>query len=111
MQIDIAFFDALRQANVPEIAARAAAESLAHEIDRRYDIHAKQLPTTTDFARLDSKFETFRAELKTEMANLRTEIQAVRADLSKQIAEQQRWTITVMFASLVAIGAIQKLWP
>jgi hypothetical protein len=32
------------------------------------------------------------------------------AYLSKQIADQQRWTITVMFAPIVALGAIQKLW-
>jgi hypothetical protein len=83
---------------------------LTHEIDRRYDIHAKQLPTTSNFAKLDSKYETFRAELKTEMVNLCTEIHAVRADLSKQIAQQQLWTITVLFASIVALGAIQKLW-
>jgi Tfp pilus assembly protein PilO len=103
MQIDIAFFDALKQANVPEAAARAAAESLSHEIDRRYELHVKQLPNQTEFARMQ-------ADIKAEFASLRTDIANVRADLSKQIAEQQRWTITVMFASIVALGAIQKLW-
>jgi hypothetical protein len=65
---------------------------------------------SANFAMLDSKFDTFRAELKVEMATLLVEIQTIRADLSKQLVDQQRWTITVMFASLVAIGAIQKLW-
>jgi hypothetical protein len=108
MQIDIAFFDALRQANVPEIAARAAAESLAHEIDRRYDIHAKQLTTSSDFAKLDTKFEAFGAELKVEMATLRVEIQTIRADLSKQLVDQQRWTLAYVFAMLGCVMAYQR---
>jgi hypothetical protein len=99
MQIDITFFDALRQANVPEIAARAAAESLAKEIDLRYEMHSKQIATQTDIA-----------NLRTDMANLRGDIKTDIANLSKQIADTQRWTITVVFASIVALGAIQKLW-
>ena len=63
---------------------------------------------STDFAMFDSKFDTFRAELKVETANLRAEIQTMRADLSKQIADQQRWTLAYVFAMLGCVMAYQR---
>ena len=98
MQVELAVFEALQSVNVSAEKAHIAAEAIVREIDRRYELHSKQLATQSDVARVEIKIESLRADIKSSEANL-----------TQQIATSQRWTITVMFAGLAALAALQKL--
>ena len=98
MQIEAEFFTALTEIGVPTDRARSVAESLSRSIDTRYEIHHDTLATKTDIH-----------ALKADIHALKAEMHALKADIVKQILESQRWTITVMFAGLAMLAALQKL--
>jgi multidrug resistance efflux pump len=88
-------FEALTAANVPADKARAAANSINKEIDRRYALHSTQLATRGD------------------VEQVRKEIAEGKADLQKQLAAMQnelvKWTIGALFGGMAATTAILKL--
>jgi hypothetical protein len=84
MSIDAVIFRTFRKLGIDDADATQFADELNAAIDKRYELHYKQLFTKSD------------GEL-------------MKADLVKTIAESQRWTITVMFAGLASVAVIQKL--
>jgi hypothetical protein len=84
MQVDLTFLDALLQANVPEAAARAAAESLSREIDRRYAIHERALMT------------------KGDGEQIRSDLYKINADMHKSMNELT-WKVGGMMVALAAV--------
>ncbi len=82
--MELEIYNAFIKAGVPEADAKAAVESINREIDKRYTLHAQQLFTKADGGELKS-------------------------DLMKALADNQRWTLTAIFAGMAAVAAIQKL--
>lgn len=48
--MELEIYEALTAANVPNDKARAVAESINKKIDRRYELHARQLATRGDIS-------------------------------------------------------------
>ena len=85
-------YEALTSANVPGDKAKAVAESINKEIDRRYELHARQLATRGD------------------ISELRQQSSEMEARLLKAINDSQRWTMGAVFAGMVSVAAIMKLF-
>lgn len=90
MKLEI--YEALTAVNVPSEKAKAVAESINKEIDRRYELHARQLATRGD------------------IAELRQHSVEMEARLLKAINDAQRWTMGAVFAGMAAVAAIVKLF-
>ncbi len=84
MQAELAIFEALQSANVPADKARAAAGSILQEIDRRYEVHSKQLATRGD-------------------------VEALRADMFKALNEQTWKLAGILVAGMGILVAALKL--
>lgn len=82
--MELEIYEALTSANVPNEKARAVAESISKEIDRRYELHARQLATRGDMAEMEAR-------------------------LLKAINDTQRWTLGAVFAGMAVVAAIAKL--
>lgn len=89
--MELEIFEALTAANVPVEKARAAAESINKEIDRRYSLHAQQLATRGDVM-----------DVKREMAEM-------EGRLLRALNEMQRWTLGAVFAGVAALAVLSKL--
>ncbi|MDR2239929.1 MAG: hypothetical protein LBE33_05745 [Zoogloeaceae bacterium] len=89
--MELEIYEAFKSAGVGDDRARAAAESVVKEIDRRYEIHARQLAT------------------KADVAAVKTDIAELRADLLKAIADMQRWTMGAIFTGMTVVAALIKL--
>jgi hypothetical protein len=63
MQIELAIVEALISANVAPDKAKAAAEAVYKEIDKRYELHSKQLATRGDVEAVSTKIENLRADM------------------------------------------------
>ncbi len=109
MQVELAVFEALQSANVSAEKAHIAAEAIVREIDRRYELHSKQLATQSDVAKVETQVAKLDAKVESLRADIKSDIKSLEASLTQQIAASQRWTITVMFAGLAALAALQKL--
>lgn len=81
----------LAQEAADDIDAAKFAEEINLAIDRRYELHAKQLTTRGD------------------VEAVRADVEKSRADLIKTIAESQRWTIAAIGIIVAAVAALQKL--
>ncbi|BAP89292.1 uncharacterized protein E1O_21610 [Burkholderiales bacterium GJ-E10] len=79
--MEMEMFTALRSAGVPEDKARAATESVAHEIDRCFRTRTEPLATKGDLAELRSAITELRAATQADIADLRATTQADIADL------------------------------
>lgn len=86
--MELEVFEALTAANVPSDKARAVAESINKEIDRRYELHSRQLATRSDIA-----------EVQKQLAEM-------EGRLLKSINEAQRWTMGALFAGMATVAAI-----
>ena len=89
MKLEI--YEALTAANVPSDKVRAVAESINKEIDRRYEVHVRQLATRGDIAEL----RQYSAEME--------------ARPMKAINDSQRWTMGAVCAGMATVAAIVKL--
>ncbi|NJS36809.1 MAG: hypothetical protein HC765_10955 [Brachymonas sp.] len=89
MSIDRIVFQTFRKLGAPDEDAAQFADEIHAAIDRRYELHAKQLSTRGDL-------ETAKAEIIKE--------------LSKQMADLQRWTVTTIIAALAFVVAAIKLF-
>jgi hypothetical protein len=94
MQAELTIFDALQSANVPADKARAAAESIMQEIDRRYAIHSDQLAT--------------RGDLQALRADMTKSIESLRSDLFKALNDQTWKLAGIVFASMAFVVAALK---
>jgi hypothetical protein len=83
--MELEIYDAFRSAGVADDKARAAVESINQAIDKRYEIHSRQLATRGDMAEMESR-------------------------LLKAINDAQRWTMGAVFAGMAAVAAIIKLF-
>lgn len=90
--MELEIYEALTSANVPNDKARAAVEAINKEIDRRYELHARQLATRSDIS-----------ELRQQSAEM-------EARLLKAINDLQRWTMGAVFAGMATVAAIVKLF-
>jgi len=90
--MELEIYEALTAVNVPNDKARAVAESINKEIDRRYELHARQLSTRGDIS-----------ELRQQSAEM-------EARLLKAINDSQRWTMGAVFAGMAAVATIVKLF-
>jgi len=90
--MDLEIYEALTAANVPSDKARAVAESINKEIDRRYELHARQLATRGD------------------ISEPRQQTAEMEAHLLKAINDSQRWTMGAVFAGMATVAAIEKLF-
>jgi len=70
-------------------AARSVAESIDRAIDRRYELHARQLATRGDLAELGGKIQGDLASLKTDLL---------------------KWSIGTMFAAVALFATITRVW-
>ncbi len=84
MSIDAVVFRTFRKLGIDDADAVAFADELNAAIDKRYELHYKQLFTKGDG-------------------------ESMKSELVKAISDAQRWTITTMFAALAAVAVIQKL--
>ncbi len=88
-------FEALTAANAPADKARAAANAINKEIDRRYALHSTQLAT------------------RVNAEQVRKEIAEGKADSQKQLAAMQnefvKWTTGALVGGMAAITSILKL--
>lgn len=84
MSIDAVVFRTFRKLGIDDADAALFADELNAAIDKRYELHYKQL-----FTRGDGE--------------------SMKAELVKAISDSQRWTVTAMFAGLAAVAVIQKL--
>lgn len=94
--MELEIYEALTSAGVSAEKAKNVAESIDKAIDRRYEVHARQLATRGDLADLG--------------ANVRRDLAEVETRLTQTIADMQRWTIGAVFAGMAASAAIMKLW-
>ena len=90
--MELEIYEALMAVNVPNDKAKAVAESINKEIDRRYGLHARQLSTRSDIA-----------ELRQQSAEMETR-------LLKAINDAKRWTMGAVFAGMAAVATIVKLF-
>ena len=86
MQVELAIVEALLSANVAPDKAKAAAEAIYKEIDKRYELHSKQLATRGD-------------------------IEAMRADMFKALNEQTWKLAGVVISAVALLLAGLKLLP
>jgi multidrug resistance efflux pump len=91
MSIDAAIFQTFRKLGADDADAAKLADEINTAIDRRYELHAKQLATRGD------------------VEAVRADIEKTRADLIKSIADSQRWTITAIGIIVAVVAALQKL--
>jgi hypothetical protein len=98
LEIDNAFV----KAGVSESDAKAAVESINKEIDKRYALHSSQLATRGDVEGVRMDIGQLGLVTKKEMAEL-------KAELTKAIAESQRWTITAIFAAMGLFAALSQV--
>ncbi|MDR2239275.1 MAG: hypothetical protein LBE33_02415 [Zoogloeaceae bacterium] len=82
--MELEIYEAFRSAGVGDDRAKAAAESVIKEIDRRYELHARQLATRSDIAEMESR-------------------------LLKAITDMQRWTVGAIFAGMGLVAGIIKM--
>lgn len=82
--MELEIFEALTAAGVPADKARQVAESIDKAIDRRYELHARQLATRGDRAEMEAR-------------------------LTRTISDMQRWTVGAVFAGIAGAAAITKL--
>lgn len=90
--MELESYEALTAVSVPNNKARAVAESINKEIDRRYELHARQLATRGD------------------VAELRQQTAEMEARLLKGINDAQRWTVGAVFAGMAAVAAILRFF-
>ena len=88
MSIEAVVFRTFRKWGADDADAAAFADELNATIDKRYELHARQLATRGDL-------EAAKSEIIRE--------------LSKQIMDMQRWSLGVLFATIAAVAAIVKL--
>lgn len=88
MSIHALVFRTFRKLGIDDADATAFADELNLAIDKRYELHARQLTTRGDL-------EAAKSEIIRE--------------LSKQMMEMQRWSLGVLFAGIAAVAAIVKL--
>ena len=88
MSIDAVVFRTFRKLGIDDADAAAFADELNATIDKRYELHARQLTTRGDL-------ESAKSEIIRE--------------LSKQMMDMQRWSLGVTFAGIAAVAAIVKL--
>ncbi len=88
MSIDAVVFRTFRNLGIDDADATAFADELNSAIDKRYELHARQLVTRGDL-------ESAKSEIIRE--------------LSKQMMEMQRWSLGVLFAGIAAVAAVVKL--
>ncbi len=86
MSIDVAVFKTMRRLGASDDEAAEIAAEINAAIDRRYELHAKQLAKRGD-------------------------LKEVEASIFKQIADSQGWTIGILVAGLGFIVAILKISP
>jgi multidrug resistance efflux pump len=98
MSIDAVIFQTFRKLGVDDADSAKFADEINSTIDRRYELHSKQLATRGDV-------EAVRADVE----RVRADVERARADLTRAIAESQRWTITAVGLIVAAVAAIQKL--
>ena len=94
MSVDTIVFQTFRKLgadDADDADAAKFAEEINASIDRRYELHAKQLATRGDV-------EAVRADTK-----------KTRADLIKTVADSHRWTIAAIGIIVAAMAALQKL--
>ena len=89
--MELELYDAFRSAGVNDEKAKAAAESVNREIDKRYALHERQLATRGDI----------------EVA--RKDMSEMEARLLRALNEGQRWTMGAVFAGMATVAAIVKL--
>ena len=89
--MDTVFFQTFRKLGADDADAAKFADELNAAIDKRYELHAKQLATRGD------------------VEAVRVEIEKSRAELTRNIADSQRWTITAVGIIVAAVAALQKL--
>ena len=70
------------------------------EIDRRYELHSKQLATRGDVE-----------AVRSEVAKIDTKLAEAETRLIRSMAENQRWTIAAIGIIVALVAAIQKLIP
>ena len=87
--MELEIFDALTSAGVSPEKARTVAESIDKAIDRRYELHARQLATRGDLAELGGKIQGDLAALKTDLL---------------------KWSIGTMLTAVALFATITKLW-
>ncbi|MGE8318486.1 MAG: hypothetical protein ACN6O3_07025 [Comamonas sp.] len=87
--MELEIYEALTAVNVPADKAKAVAESINKEIDRRYSLHASQLATRGDL-------QDARGSLEAKIAQAQTEI--------------IKWCIGSMLAAVGLFATITKLW-
>ena len=90
--MELEIYEALTAVNVPNDKAKAVAESINKEIDRRYELHARQLATRGD------------------ISDLRQQSAEMEARLLKAINDSQRWTMGAVFAGMASVATIVKLF-
>lgn len=83
--MELEIYDAFRSAGVTDEKAKAAVESINQAMDKRYELHARQLATRGDLAEMETR-------------------------LLKAINDAQRWTMGAVFAGMTAVAAIVKLF-
>ena len=91
MSIDTVIFQTFRKLGADDADAAKFADELNAAIDKRYELHAKQLATRGD------------------VEAVRVEIEKSRAELTRNIADSQRWTITAVGIIVAAVAALHKL--
>ena len=103
MPIKLSVFEALTEAGVPSVKARAVERELENAIQTGQDaVRAEmrdQVMTKSDGA-----------ELKSQIANVRTEISASETRLNARLNDQLRWIITTQITVVgLAIAAVKLL--
>ena len=96
MQVELAIVEALLSANVAPDKAKAAAEAVYKEIDRRYELHSKQLATRGDVE-----------AVRSEVAKIDTKLAEAETRLIRFMANNQRWTIAAIGIIVALVAAIQ----
>lgn len=94
MQVELAIFEALQSANVAPDKARAAAASILSEIDRRYELHSKQLAT--------------RGDVEALRADMNKSIESLRSDMFKTMNEQTWKLAGIVLAGMAFVVAALK---
>ncbi|RRD56616.1 hypothetical protein EII20_10255 [Comamonadaceae bacterium OH2545_COT-014] len=84
MNMELEIYEALTEANVTPEKAKAVAAAIDAAIDRRYELHAKQLATRGD-------------------------VEAVKSEIAKAQAEIIKWCMGAIFGSAGMTIAIVKL--
>jgi hypothetical protein len=131
MNLELAVYEAFQSVNVPADQARAVAEALSREMDRRADHQTKTVATQVDMQVLrgdtQNEIHLLRRELREEFQKMshetREEIQKTRSEVDglklliqrtesrilAQMMVMQRWTIGLLFIGLSALTVVQKL--